>query len=279
MRRIICVYKITCEINNEFYIGSSVNLYMRWYVHLSELRRNKHHSQKLQDLYNKFGEKSLKISIVKEYDNCDRKQLYEYEKEFIERLSPTINEVSVKECHVSDEWRKKISNTITELFKDKNNHPRYKSGKLYDVYNTVGDMVYHNMSIIDFANMTKGSYHTYNNMIRRYDGIGCTKDNSFAFVKSGMNYSDIIFAYKNTVFNQKCPVCDIDGNKYKRGHNFIVATIDGIKRKIEYGEIYRMIMNSNDMYVNIDGNIYTLPFLCRHIQKCISEKHLNIFGS
>lgn len=49
---------------NEVYIGSSVNVYSRWGVHLCELRGNKHHCVRLQRLYNKYGLDMLDFRIV-----------------------------------------------------------------------------------------------------------------------------------------------------------------------------------------------------------------------
>lgn len=46
------------------YIGSAVNIRKRWINHLSLLRRNAHHSIKLQNHYNKYGEDDLTFSIV-----------------------------------------------------------------------------------------------------------------------------------------------------------------------------------------------------------------------
>lgn len=62
----IGVYCIICTGNNKRYIGSTSSGFdNRIHGHLSDLRRNKHHSPYLQYSYNKYGEDSLKFVILK----------------------------------------------------------------------------------------------------------------------------------------------------------------------------------------------------------------------
>lgn len=60
------IYKITNKQNKKFYIGSSVNIEMRWYAHKSYLRRNVHANQHLQNAWNKYGEDNFIFSILLE---------------------------------------------------------------------------------------------------------------------------------------------------------------------------------------------------------------------
>ena len=57
------IYKITNKQNNKFYIGSSNNIEQRWSTHKSDLRRNKHPNQHLQNSWNKRGEDNFVLSI------------------------------------------------------------------------------------------------------------------------------------------------------------------------------------------------------------------------
>ena len=50
------VYKITCNGNNQLYIGSSVNIQARWQQHISHLRKGVHSAVYLQNSYKKYGE-------------------------------------------------------------------------------------------------------------------------------------------------------------------------------------------------------------------------------
>ena len=59
------IYRIeSVSFRNRIYIGSSVDIATRWTMHLQRLRKNKHHSMKLQRHYNKYGEADLKHSTL-----------------------------------------------------------------------------------------------------------------------------------------------------------------------------------------------------------------------
>jgi group I intron endonuclease len=83
------IYKIQSTIHPErIYIGSAVNIENRWYEHLKKLRRNKHHSIKLQNHFNKYGENDLTFSIVL---GCDKQCLIIHEQYFLDALDPFFN--------------------------------------------------------------------------------------------------------------------------------------------------------------------------------------------
>jgi group I intron endonuclease len=59
------IYKIqSISHPDRIYIGSTFNIEDRWRKHLYDLRRNKHHSPKLQQHYNKHGEADLQFIII-----------------------------------------------------------------------------------------------------------------------------------------------------------------------------------------------------------------------
>ncbi len=76
----IGVYQILNKVNGKKYIGSSSRcIHKRWQEHLFLLRNNKHHSQYLQNAWNKHGESSFMFEIIEEtnIDLCiDREQYY-----------------------------------------------------------------------------------------------------------------------------------------------------------------------------------------------------------
>lgn len=49
------IYKITCTTTGKFYIGSAINMYLRWQKHRNALLHNSHHNPKLQHAWNKYG--------------------------------------------------------------------------------------------------------------------------------------------------------------------------------------------------------------------------------
>jgi group I intron endonuclease len=65
------IYKITNTINGNCYISSAVNIHSRWKAHVKGLNKNKHHSQKLQNAWNKYGEPSFEFSVLEE---CEAKR-------------------------------------------------------------------------------------------------------------------------------------------------------------------------------------------------------------
>lgn len=64
------------------YVGQSVNE-NRKKIHLAKLRRNNHHSKKLQNYYNKYGENSLKFYVLLK---CDEQELNFWEIHFINNI-------------------------------------------------------------------------------------------------------------------------------------------------------------------------------------------------
>jgi len=59
------IYKIQSKLFNErFYIGSAINLHSRKAEHLWHLRKGTHHSKKLQNHFNKYGEDDLIFIVI-----------------------------------------------------------------------------------------------------------------------------------------------------------------------------------------------------------------------
>ncbi|MFA6282422.1 MAG: NUMOD3 domain-containing DNA-binding protein [Candidatus Omnitrophota bacterium] len=83
------VYKIESKIKpNRIYIGSAVNIQERWRKHINYLKRNKHHSIKLQRHYNKYGKNDLVFSIL---IGCDKEDLIITEQFYIDVYLPYFN--------------------------------------------------------------------------------------------------------------------------------------------------------------------------------------------
>jgi group I intron endonuclease len=61
------IYRIRFSHSNKCYIGSTINqrgFKGRWYQHLYDLRKKKHHNTFLQNLYNKYGEEQMSFEIL-----------------------------------------------------------------------------------------------------------------------------------------------------------------------------------------------------------------------
>src|SRR4030095_5213412 len=61
---ISAIYKILNLVNGKFYIGSAVNVRIRWNHHLLQLRRGDHHSRHLQKAFYKYGESNFVLQII-----------------------------------------------------------------------------------------------------------------------------------------------------------------------------------------------------------------------
>ncbi len=98
------------------YIGSAVYIVNRWSQHRGSLRRNKHHSPKLQRHYNKYGEQDLVFEVLL---LCDRDDLIKQEQYFLDKyqpyrsgfnICPTAGNNTDRPC--SDESRQKTRNSL-----------------------------------------------------------------------------------------------------------------------------------------------------------------------
>ena len=119
------IYKITNNVNGKMYIGQSINIEQRWVEHLRELNGNKHYNQHLQNSWNKYGESNFKFDIVEE---CIRNDLNNKERYWIamydtqnKRCGFNISNGGVQGCSVSEETRKKLSDSRIGRFTGKDN--------------------------------------------------------------------------------------------------------------------------------------------------------------
>ena len=83
------IYAIENTVNNNIYIGSSVNFRNRKSEHMNDLRKNKHHSVALQRAFNKYGEPSFIFKILEVVAN--RKDLISREQHYLDSLLPKYN--------------------------------------------------------------------------------------------------------------------------------------------------------------------------------------------
>jgi len=71
------IYKIINIQNDNFYVGSSVNLHRRKIRHFSELRNNKHDNKHLQNAWNKYGEDCFVFVVVELVEKKEELHLVE----------------------------------------------------------------------------------------------------------------------------------------------------------------------------------------------------------
>lgn len=89
MTKISGIYKIQSNIYpNKIYVGSAQNMAQRKYSHLYKLRNNIHGNRKLQNHYNKYGERDIQFTLLLGCPICN---LIEHEQYFIDALMPWFN--------------------------------------------------------------------------------------------------------------------------------------------------------------------------------------------
>ena len=96
------IYCITCEVNNQNYIGSSKDIYSHVIKHYSNLRIGNHPNKRLQADYNKYGIDKFKISILEETNENLFEKERDYQKSY--GLSKLYN-LMIKDTYHSDSQR------------------------------------------------------------------------------------------------------------------------------------------------------------------------------
>lgn len=130
------IYCITNIINNKCYIGSSCNISVRFRLHKSSLKRNKHHSIKLQNAWNKYGESSFKIEILVK---CPLEYLKKAEQKCILVFKPEYNITNIVNYvpdkpifrgKQNDEWVEKRKNSFLKTLKPKTDKTKTRNAEI-----------------------------------------------------------------------------------------------------------------------------------------------------
>jgi len=147
------VYSITNKVNGKRYVGSTqVSFEERWRHHKRGVKINKHHSQKLQRAWNKYGADNFVFEVLA---TCPREYCIRLEQWFLDNLKPEYNisptasscygikktteqiesmRKRVKAFMASDDGKKKISEAQKKRFERE--EERQKAGKASRDYNT-----------------------------------------------------------------------------------------------------------------------------------------------
>ena len=83
----IGIYRITCIVTGQSYIGQSKDIKRRWLEHERMLQNNEHHSKKLQMAYNRWGPLNFIKTIVKLVPRYDKKCLDKLESGFVKQFN------------------------------------------------------------------------------------------------------------------------------------------------------------------------------------------------
>lgn len=122
LEKISCVYEILNTSNNKRYIGSTIDFSKRIKNHMKSLWKGNHHSIRLQRSFDKYGETSFTVNILREVAPAD---LLPEEQYFIDEFRSYDPSLGFNICRVagntlgfshSEESRQKMSESRLKLF-------------------------------------------------------------------------------------------------------------------------------------------------------------------
>lgn len=108
-------------MTGEVYIGQSMNIKTRWETHIRDLRNNEHHSYKLQNAWNEWGEETFDFDVVEEISFSNETN---FDKAKLELL------LLMRETHYINKFNTinhgyNIINSLLEVYKDQSKFPKF----------------------------------------------------------------------------------------------------------------------------------------------------------
>lgn len=77
------IYLVTNTVNGYAYIGSSVNLRKRWYLHRNDLKSGRHHNPRLLAAWNKYGAQAFTFQVLEHVS--DKANLLKIEQAWLDK--------------------------------------------------------------------------------------------------------------------------------------------------------------------------------------------------
>lgn len=189
---------------------------------------------------------------------------------YIGLYHPKFNSMAPITCAVSEEWRKKISDTTKKLYTEKGYvNPRKGVGQKFNVYNILGDLVYSNLNIPEIAKrLGLKSYSNTKNLANKYNGV-CRTFDSHCVIREDRTIEDLMYQYKHSRMGYTVPLCDTDGNIYTNTGHYLIKGNKKTGPGVTIRSIRKQVLDSEHLFVIFNNKIFTLPGLCRFIQKWI----------
>lgn len=158
------IYKIENKNNKMVYIGSSFNIEKRFHQHKQELKKNRHHSYKLQNSYNETKDfESFNFEIVEKLD-CSRTELLVREQYYIDKYNAYENGYNCCQYSVNPKY---TNNKLSDIHYSHNDNNDEVSSFIPD--SIVKNKTFSNYSIAVFCVLQtlSVSLHLYKQCITR----------------------------------------------------------------------------------------------------------------
>jgi hypothetical protein len=160
------IYIIINQQTNKIYIGSSNNIYYRLRRHISDLLKNQHGNQHLQNSFNIYGINNFTTNIL---EKVNEDQLIERECYYIDKYKPEYNKLTPQKVYVTDEMKKKISETLKRKYKSgeiSTYHQDHRMRKI-EYYNNEGILITSFNCMRDCSNYFHFSRNTVSEFFRK----------------------------------------------------------------------------------------------------------------
>lgn len=142
------IYRITNEVDNKVYVGSSLNIKNREYKHFWLLRNNKHDNSFLQNSFNKNGELKFKFQII---ELCNSSELIDRENYYIDLLKSNFPEFGYNLAKVN-EFRRNTYNDEVKRKLSKYNLQKNSNFNLFYLKNILSNEIKTFDNLVDAAN-------------------------------------------------------------------------------------------------------------------------------
>ena len=142
------IYRITNEVDNKVYVGSSLNIKNREYKHFWLLRNNKHDNSFLQNSFNKNGELKFKFQII---ELCNSHELIDRENYYIVLLKSNFPEFGYNLAKVN-EFRRNTYNDEVKKKLSKYNLQKNSNFNLFYLQNILSNEIKTFDNLVDAAN-------------------------------------------------------------------------------------------------------------------------------
>lgn len=116
------VYLIRNSRTGRGYVGSSVNVEVRWKQHRADLNGQRHHCKALQQAWNKHGSSSFEFLLL---ETCPEDQLKVLEQAWLNRLQPEYNSARTVD-RPTEECRRKAADFSSSRERTKEERERIK---------------------------------------------------------------------------------------------------------------------------------------------------------